>query len=395
MEIGSREKASDFRLQASGNAAQASARRASWQSAICSIALVACLFSSVAQAERIKDIVDIKGQRGNPLWGYGIVVGLQGTGDNSAVSRQALTNLLRRSGVVLQPGDLGSKNIASVIVTAELGPFNRCGSTISVTVSTIGSASSLMGGTLLMTELVGADGQVYAVAQGNLAVGGFAAGGQNATVSKNHPTVGRIANGARVEREELATVVEEGHITLLLRNADYTTAREIVTAVNTKFTGAAKALDAGTVRIELPKDYKAADAPKFIDAIGALEVKVDTAAVVVINERTGTIVVGEKVSINMVGISHGNLTIVTEEKESVSQPNPLGAGTTERVNSTSIKMVEGKGGPTGTIHVVPRQVSVSELAQALNAMGLTPRDLIAIFEALREAGALQAELRVM
>jgi flagellar P-ring protein precursor FlgI len=359
--------------------------------AICVIGMLA----GAARAERLKDIVDIKGQRGNPLWGYGIVVGLQGTGDNSPVSRRALTNLLRRSGLVLDAEDLASKNVASVIVTAELGPFSRCGQSIQVTVSTIGSATSLSGGTLLMCPLTGADGQVYAVAQGNLTVGGFAATGANASVSKNHPTVGRIANGAKVEREELADVVENGRITLLLKNADYTTAERIVKAVNGKFEGAAKAVDAGTVRIDLPAKFEKSDAPKFIDAIGALEVEVDTPAVVVINERTGTIVVGEKVSISMVGISHGNLTIVTEEQEFVSQPNALAGGETETVNRTSIQAVEDKAGPGGTIHVVPRQVSVSDLARALNAMGLTPRDLVAIFEALREAGALQAELKIM
>lgn len=350
------------------------------------------LMSVPAAAERIKDIVDIKGVRGNPLWGYGLVVGLNGTGDNSEVSRRALTNLLRRKGLVLNPDELSSKNIASVIVTTELPAFGRKGSHVDVTVSTIGSASSLQGGKLLMTELVGADGQVYAVAQGSLSVGGFSAGGEGASVTKNHPTVGRITSGAIVEREELAEIIENGEIALLLRNPDYTTATRMAEAINKLHEKSSVAVDAGTVRIRLPKGVDRANLSAFLDRIGALTVATDSPALVVINERTGTIIVGENVGVSKVAISHGSLSIVTQERQEVSQPLPFSkTGTTEKTTETEVKAIEGK----GTLHVVERTVSVSELARALNAMGLTPRDLIAIFEALKKAGALQAELRIM
>ena len=345
-----------------------------------------------AGGERVKDIVDIKGVRGNPLWGYGLVIGLNGTGDNSTASRRALTNILRQKGLVLMPSDLTSKNIASVIVTTELPPFARRSSHIDVTVSTIGSASSLQGGKLLMTELVGADGQVYAVAQGSVSTGSFAAGGEKATLVKNHPTVGRIAGGATVEREEIAEIVEKGEITLLLRNADYTTAHKIATEINKLYPASSYAADAGTIRVRLPKTVKRTTITPFIDRIGSVQVKSDMPAVVIINERTGTIIVGENVGISKVAISHGNLSIITEELEGVSQPQPLSrTGTTEKIKQTNLKAVEEK----GTLNVLDRTVSVSEMARALNAMGLTPRDLIAIFEALKKAGALQADLKIM
>jgi len=345
-----------------------------------------------AVGERIKDIVDIQGIRGNPLWGYGLVVGLNGTGDDSPASRRALANILRRTGLVLKPEDVKSKNIASVMVTAQLPPFARKGATLDVTVSAMGSASSLQGGTLLMTPLMGADLDVYAVAQGPISIGGFATSGSASSVSKNHATVGRIPNGATVEKSELARFVEGGRITLQLRNPDFSTAWKIARAVNAVYPDAAVALDAGTVTVNIPPRFTRAQVPSLIDRIGQLEVKVDFPAVVVINERTGTIIVGENVGISAVAISHGNLSIVTEEKDFVSQPLPFSrAGTTEKTTRTEITAVEEK----GPLRVVPKQVSVSELARALNAMGLTPRDLIAIFEALRKAGALQAQLKIM
>jgi len=353
---------------------------------------VVILAAGGARGERIKDIVDIQGVRSNPVWGYGIVVGLNGTGDNSETSKRALANILRRSGLKLTPDDISSKNIASVLVTAELGPFARLGSTIDVTVSAIGDAESLQGGTLLITPLVGADGQVYAVAQGPVLVGGFTASGESASVTKNHPTVGRIPAGATVENEELAQFVENGKITLHLRNPDFKTADSIAAAINAIYPDAAIAVDAGTVRVVIPEGISRANLAGFIDRIGQLQVEVDSAALVVINERTGTIIVGQNVGISTVAISHGNLSVVTEEKDFVSQPLPFSqTGTTEKTHRTKITAVEGR----GPLHVVPRQVSVSELARALNAMGLTPRDLIAIFEALRDAGALQARLKVM
>ena len=246
-----------------------------------------------------------------------------------------------------------------------------------------------------MAALKGADGQTYAVAQGSVSVGGFGAGGQSASITKNHPTIGRIPGGATVEKEELAGIddfVENGQITLQLQNPDFTTADRIAEAVNEAFPKSSHALDAGTVQIEVPKTLTRGQLAGFIRDINKLQVEVDISAVVVINERTGTIIVGQNVGISMVAIAHGNLSIITQEKDFVSQPPPLSrGGTSEKVHRTEIEVEEGK----GTLHVVPRQVSVAELARALNAMGLTPGDLIAIFEALAKAGALQAELRVM
>lgn len=357
------------------------------------LVLALAVLATPVYAERIKDITDIKGIRTNPLQGYGLVVGLNGTGDSTSVSQRMLANLLRRAGLVLSPADVASKNIAFVTVTADLGPFSRAGTTIDVTVSAAGNAASLQGGTLLLTPLTGADGQVYAVAQGAVVIGGFSASGQKSSISQNHTTVARIPGGAAVEREELGTMVDEtGAITFSIRNADFTTSEEMRQAVNALYAGAAETVDAGTVRVRVPANVSRGELVAFVERIGMLDVKVDTPAVVIINERTGTVVVGENVGISTVAISHGNLSIVTQEKDFVSQPQPFSrAGTTEKTQRTEISATE----EGGALHVVPRQVSVSELARALNAMGLTPRDLIAIFEALRQAGALQAQLKVM
>jgi len=357
------------------------------------LVIVVVTLAAPAWAERIKDIVDIKGIRSNPLQGYGLVVGLNGTGDDSPVSRRMLTNLLRRAGLVMTPADVASKNVAFVTVTAELGPFSRCGTTLDVTVSATGTSTNLQGGTLLLTSLQGADGQVYAVAQGSLTLGGFSASGQKSSVSQNHATVGRIPAGATVEREELATFVDEsGALTLSLRNADFSTAEAVRTAINGVYPAAAETIDGGTVRVRVPSDLARKELAALVDKISNLDAKVDSPAVVVINERTGTVVVGQNVGISMVAISHGNLSIITQEKEDVSQPMPFSrTGTTEKTQRTEITAVE----EMGTLRVVPKQVSVAELARALNAMGLSPRDLISIFEALRQAGALQAQLKVM
>jgi flagellar P-ring protein FlgI len=345
-----------------------------------------------AEAERIKDIVDIKGVRGNPLLGYGLVVGLNGSGDNSAASLRALTNVLRRQNIVLDPADLSSKNIASVMVTAELGPFARRGSLVDVTISAIGDAKSLQGGTLLMTPLIGADSEVYVVAQGPIVLGGFAAGGEASSISKNHVTVGRIPSGGHVEKEELATFVENGELTLQLKNPDFATAARIAEAINELHPKSSHAPDAGAVRIRVPKEFPQTEISGFVRGIGSLQVVVDMPALVVINERTGTIVVGQNVGISTVAISHGSLSIITEEKKSVSQPTPFSStGATTVTPETKIRAIEEQ----SLLHVVPRQVSVSELARAINAMGLTPRDLISIFQALRRAGALQAELKII
>jgi len=351
----------------------------------------------VGQCERIKDIVDIQGMRSNPLGGIGLVVGLAGTGDSTLLSRQMLTNILRDSGLVLTPKDLTGGNIAVVMVTAELGPFAREGSRIDVDVSAIGDAKSLQGAMLLPTPLKGLDGQVYAVAQGGVSIGGWTAAGEKASITKNHQTVGRIPDGATVEKEEIATFVEyiAGHrvITLNLRNSDFTTAERISRAINATYADSAAVIDAGTVKVKVPSEIRQTGIAGFIDDITKDDVKVDIPAVVVINERTGTIVVGENVGISAVAISQGSLVVKIKETEIVSQPTaPFSdSGTTERVPETMIGVEEKE----GHLIPVPRTVTVSELAHTLNAIGAAPTDLITIFNALKKAGALQARLVIM
>ncbi|UCG46201.1 MAG: flagellar basal body P-ring protein FlgI [Phycisphaerales bacterium] len=353
--------------------------------------------AEVGQCERIKDIVDIQGVRGNPLAGLGLVIGLAGTGDTTLASQQILTNILRDSGLVLSPTDLTGGNIAIVMVTAELGPFAREGSRIDVDVSSIGDAKTLQGGMLMPTPLKGLDGQVYAEAHGAVFVGGWAATGQQASITKNHPTVGRIPGGAIVEREEIATFVEalggRRFITLNLRNNDFSTAERVGKAIDRIYPESAVCVDAGTIRVTVPEEIGQAQMARFIDEITMLDVKVDAPAVVVINERTGTIVVGENVGISAVAISQGSLVVKIKETEFVSQPvAPFSnAGTTERVPDTMMGIEEKE----GYLIPMPRVITVSDLAKALNAIGATPRDLIAIFNALKKAGALQARLEIM
>ena len=350
-----------------------------------------------ARCERIKDIADIQGVRGNPLTGIGLLVGLADTGDKTLPSQQILANIFRRSGQVLSPSDFTGGNVAVVMVTADLGPFARNGSRIDVDVSSIGDASSLQGGMLLPTFLAGLDGRIYAVANGAVFIGGWSAAGKQASISKNHPTVGRIPGGATVEKEEIATFVEsigkDRIITLNLRNNDFSTAERVSTAINELHEGSAAVVDAGTIRIKLPTEITETQVAGFIDEIMMPDVKVDMPAVVVINERTGTIVVGENVGISEVAVSQGGLVVKIKETETVSQPTaPFSDGaTTEKVPETLMSVEEKQ----GYLVPVPRVVTVAELAKALNAIGATPGDLIAIFNALRKAGALQAKLEIM
>jgi len=366
--------------------------------ALMTCALLVCvLMAGTGQCERIKDIVDIQGLRSNPLSGVGLVIGLAGNGDSGVLSRQMLTNMLRESGLVLTPDDLTSGNIAVVWVTAELGPFAREGSRIDVDVSAIGNAKSLQGGKLLPTPLKGLDGQVYAIADGGVSIGGWTAAGDKASITKNHQTVGRIPDGAVVEQEEIAIFVEYigGHrlITLNLRNSDFSTAEQISKAINQDYANSAVVVDAGTVQVKVPSEIRQEDIAGFIVDITKYEVKVDVPAVVVINERTGTIVVGENVGISAVAISQGSLVIKIKEMPIVSQPTaPFSdSGQTKVVQETLIGIEEEEG------HLIPmsRSVTVSELAKSLNGIGATPTDLIAIFNALKKAGALQAKLVIM
>jgi len=359
----------------------------------------AILLSAVglARCERIKDIVEIQGVRGNPLSGIGLVTGLAGSGDTGLLSRQMLTNILRDSGLVLSPSDLTGGNVAVVMVTAELGPFDREGSRIDVDISALGDAETLQGAMLLATPLKGLDGEVYAIAQGGVSLGGWSASGSQASLSKNHPTVGRIPDGAVVERSELASFVEQvagqRYIALNLRNQDFSTAQHISEAINASHPDHAVVLDAGTVKINVPESVTQRQIVAFLDEITQHEVQVDMPAVVVINERTGTIVVGQNVGISTVAISQGSLVVKVKETAQVSQPTaPFSdAGSTEVIPETSLGVEE----QDAYLIPVERSVTVSDLAKTLNAIGASPRDLIAIFNALKKAGALQAKLVTM
>ena len=372
-------------------------RRRRGHGCVAVVVMVVLAVSGLGRAERIKDIVDVLGVRGNPLTGVGLVTGLAGSGDTGLLSRQMLTNILRESGLVLSPGDLSGGSIAVVMVSAELGPFDREGMRLDVDVSSLGDAKSLQGAMLLPTPLRGLDGQVYAVAQGGVSLGGWSVSGQQATMSKNHQTVGRIPGGAVVERAELAEFVDQvagqRFITLSLRNNDFTTVQRIGAVINAAYADSAVVLDAASVRIRVPPDISQKDLVAFLDEITQKEVMVDTPAVVVINERTGTIVVGENVGISTVAISQGSLVVTVKETAQVSQPMaPFSeAGSTEVIPETLLGVEE----QAAYLIPVERAVTVSELAKTLNAIGASPRDLIAIFNALKKAGALQAKLEIM
>ncbi len=359
-----------------------------------SLILTLMCLAGICGAERLKDITTIEGVQGNELNGVGLVVGLNGTGDNSTVTKRMLANYYRRGDMSLTAADVDAANAAVVAVTANLGPSDRVGQRIDVSVSATGSATSLVGGKLLLTYLKGADGRIYATAQGSVDLGGFGASGDNATVTQGHLTSGEVPNGGSVVREELGSAVHSGEVTLLLKNRDNSTAEYIAEAVNAKWEGIAHATeDGGAVRVKVPENVKPADVNGFLHALGMLEAKVDQPAIVVVNEKTGTIIVGQNVTISTVAIAHGNLTITVEEKDYVSQPtgNFGDGGTTEKMNRTTIQATQKK----VLLQVVPQPLTVTQLAQALNAMGLTPRDLISIFQAIKAAGALQADLKAM
>lgn len=363
------------------------------------LAMIAVTQIAPASAQsRIKDIADFEGVRDNMLVGYGLVVGLNGTGDDlgdADFTRQSLVAMLERLGINVrsQIENIDSENIAAVMVTATLPPFSRQGSRLDVSISAIGTAESLQGGTLLVTPLVGADGEVYAVAQGNLAVGGFSAAGNAQTVVKGVPTSARIANGGIVEREIDFNLNSMQNMSVVLRNPDFTTARRIADAVNA-YIGevVARPSDPGTVRIEIPDRYNQ-NVVALLTDIEQLRVEPDQIARVVIDENTGTIVMGENVRINRVAIAQGNLTIRVTETPQVSQPSPFAqTGNTEVVDRTNIQVDEGADNQLG---VLDSGVSLQELVNGLNSLGVGPRDMITILQAIKTAGALQAEIEVM
>ncbi|NNG04285.1 MAG: flagellar basal body P-ring protein FlgI [Inquilinus sp.] len=369
--------------------------RAATLAALVAPVALAGLPDIAAAASRIKDIVDVEGVRDNLLVGYGLVVGLNGTGDslNSApFTEQSLVGMLERLGVNVRDEDLKTDNVAAVMVTATLPPFSRQGSRIDVAVSSLGDADSLLGGQLLVTPLLGADGEVYAVAQGPLSIGGFSAQGAGETVTQGVPTAGRIAAGAIVEREVPFDLDGLGIVHLSLRNPDFTTARRVMDAIN-RAVGAriALAIDPATIRLDLPRE-SGNDVVGLLTRIEQLTVEPDQVARVVIDESTGIIVMGENVRISTVAIAQGNLTVRITETPVVSQPGAFSDGTTEVVPRTEISVDDGEGSKLG---ILATSVTLQELVQSLNALGIGPRDMIAILQSIRAAGALQAEIDVM
>jgi flagellar P-ring protein precursor FlgI len=356
--------------------------------------IVSLLLAEILPAARLKDLVDIEGVRDNQLIGYGLVVGLAGTGDKqqTVFTNQSLTNMLERMGVIVSPTAIQVKNTAAVMVTAKLPAFAQPGLHIDITVASTGDASNLRGGILLLTSLRGADGQVYAVAQGPVVTGGFVAGRGGAETTVNHPTVGRSPNGATVERPA-PSVTPRGTVHLQLRQSDFTTSERIVEAVNKKFAGEtspAHAENSGVVTVAIPPEF-AARTMEFMAQLESLLVEADGPARVVVNERTGTIVLGKDVRVAPVAILHGNLSVEVQTTQTVSQPQALSLGTTEVTTQTKVATKEEK---ARTV-VLKQGATVEELVRALSAIGSTPRDIIAILQSLRTAGALEAEVEVM
>ena len=348
-----------------------------------------------AASSRIKDIADFEGVRENQLVGYGLVVGLNGTGDNIKsinFAKESLISMLDQLGINARDGQLKSKNIAAVMVTASLPPFARQGSRIDVMVSAMGDAKSLQGGTLIATPLSGANGEVYAVAQGQIATGSVSAQGNNASVTRGVPTSGRIANGAIIENEIDFALDSLKNIRIALRNPDFTTARRISDAINAMLgQPASKALDPATVDLQIPQEYE----DKVVDLmtkVEQLQVQPDQLAKVVFDESSGIIVIGKDVKINRLAIAQGNLTIKISEIPMVSQPLPFSNGTTVTQNVTAIDVNEEV---NSRLSVLDTGVNLQELVDGLNALGVTPRDLISILQAVKASGALQADIEVI
>jgi flagellar P-ring protein FlgI len=367
-----------------------------WVSFLFCVVLFSHSVQANASTTRIKDIVDIEGVRDNALIGYGLVVGLNGTGDklnNSPFTQQSLIAMLERLGVSVRGQNLNTGNVAAVMVTANLPAFANQGSKIDVTVSTLGDAKSLQGGTLLVTPLKGADGDVYAVAQGPIAISGFSAEGEGQSITKNIPTRGRVAEGAIVEQEINFDLNQLPEVRLALRNPDFTTARRIARAIN-GFTNAdmAKAMNDGTVALRKPASYPGSVTDLITD-IEQLPVQPDQVARVVIDENSGTIVMGADVRISTVAIAQGNLTIKVTETPQVSQPNPFAEqGATVVVPRTNIDV---NAGEDAKLAVMESGVTLQDMVTGLNRLGVGPRDIITILQAIKAAGALQAEIETL
>jgi flagellar P-ring protein precursor FlgI len=348
-----------------------------------------------SSAARLKELVSLEGVRENQLIGYGIVVGLKGTGDRQQTifTAQSLANMLRQMGVTVDPAVILVKNTAAAMVTATLPPFAQPGMQIDATVAAMGDAASLQGGLLLMTSLRGIDGQVYSIAQGPVVTGGFVAGGAGNTQTVNHPTVGRVPGGAIVERGA-PSVTPASLLKLQLHQADFTTAVRIADAVNERFKSDAKPIahadNSGLVSVAIPPEYSTRTT-EFVASLEILKVETDRPARVVINERTGTIVMGKEVRVSPVAIMHGNLTVEIQTHYDVTQPNAFSGGTTQVMPSVSVGVKEEKARNV----VLKEGATVEELVRVLTSIGSTPRDIIAILQSLRSAGALESEVEVI
>jgi len=364
------------------------------KTALAALVVLGCVVSTAAATSRIKDLASIEGIRQNQLLGYGLVVGLNGTGDtlnNTPFTKQSLQAMLERLGVNIRGQQIRTGNVAAVMVTANLPPFATQGTRIDVTASAMGDAKSLQGGTLLVTPLLGADGNVYAVAQGSLAIGGFQAEGEAAKITRGVPTVGRLPNGAIIEREIDFSLASLGQLRLALRNADFTTAKRIAMAINDYIGSAvAEPLDPSTVQLTLPKKFPQ-NVVSMLTEIEQLQVEPDNAAKIVIDERSGVIVIGRDVRVSTVAVAQGNLTVTISESPQVSQPGPLSRGRTVVVPRTQVGVQEeGK-----KLALVQEGVSLQQIVDGLNALGIGPRDLIVILQAIKAAGAIQADIEVM
>lgn len=350
-------------------------------------------FTGNAGAVRIKDISSIQGVRENLLTGYGLIVGLNGTGDKQGTefTIQSLSTMLSKMGITVEPKDVKVKNIAAVMVSAVLPPFTQPGSKIDVMVSSIGDATSLQGGTLLFTPLRGPDKHVYATAQGGVSIGGFTGGGAGGAVQKNHPTVGRVPGGAITEREVPTDFSQKEKLLINLYSPDFSTAQQVAVKINKKFNNKlAQSINATSIEVVIPWAFK--DNPvDFVAQLEQLNVELDQKARIVLNERTGTIIMGENVRISKIAISHGNLTVEISTDYQTSQPLPFSGGQTVITPQTNVTAQEDK----AQLILMPEGVDLKEVIAGLNAIGVTPRDLIAILQAMKAAGALQAELEII
>lgn len=358
------------------------------------IALVIPAVAAAQVSTRIKDVAKVQGVRSNQLVGYGLVVGLAGTGDSnkSNFTIQSVANMLKSFGVIIGTSQLKPKNVAAVMVTANLPPFVKPGDAIDVTVSSMGDAKSLQGGTLLQTPLRAANGQVYAVGQGAISTGGFSASAGGSSQQKNFPTVGNVPSGALVEKEVPMAFADKNRdkITLALSQPDFTTASRICDSINQRFGSITSAQDPGTVAVSIPS-YYSDNIVGFVAAIEELPIIPDAAAKVVINERTGTVVIGSNVTIDQVAVAQSGLVVKIGQTTNVSQPPPLSGGNTVVTKDTSVEVKEQ---PAGLIEL-PGSASVGDVVTALNAVGATPREVISILQAIKAAGALHAELQIM